>query len=130
MARITVEDCLNQVTNRFGLVLLATKRTRQLLGGAKVLLSEPCSNKAVVTSLREIADGAVRFMSPEDERIAREKQEQLEREAAARRAELEAQRAAQAPAAESTAIVHADTAVSEATHSENGHAEIPDVNPS
>ena len=58
MARITVEDCLENVDNRFQLVLVAAKRTRQLNGGA-----EPCvpkeNDKATVISLREIAGGFV-----------------------------------------------------------------------
>ncbi len=60
MARVTVEDCLPMVENRFALVLLATKRTRQLMAGARPLL--PTSrNKATVQSLREVATGKVRF---------------------------------------------------------------------
>ncbi len=62
MARITVEDCLEQ-GNRFELVLLATRRTKQLLKGARPLVNS--DNKEVVTSLREIADGRVRFRYPE-----------------------------------------------------------------
>lgn len=58
MARITVEDCLQKVPNRFELVMLAAQRTRQLLGGAKPLLQT--DNREVVTALREIAAGKVR----------------------------------------------------------------------
>ena len=62
MARVTVEDCLPQVDNRFALVLLATKRTRQLMAGARPLLPTVASkNKPAVLSLREIATGKVRF---------------------------------------------------------------------
>ncbi|MEW6261606.1 MAG: DNA-directed RNA polymerase subunit omega [Thermodesulfobacteriota bacterium] len=53
MARVTVEDCLKQVDNRFELVHLAARRVRQLRGGATPLLE--CDNKDVVTALREIA---------------------------------------------------------------------------
>ena len=53
MARITVEDCLEQVPNRFELVLLAARRAKQLLKGARPLVES--DNKEVVTSLREIA---------------------------------------------------------------------------
>ena len=67
MARITVEDCLSQENNRFALVQLASKRTKQLLAGARMLTDEAKGNKAVVTALREIASGVVRFMTPEDE---------------------------------------------------------------
>ncbi|MHB1844274.1 MAG: DNA-directed RNA polymerase subunit omega [Deltaproteobacteria bacterium] len=60
MARITVEDCLPQVENRFALVLLATKRTRQLMAGARPLI-EDAKDKPTVLSLREVATGRVRF---------------------------------------------------------------------
>ncbi|HZZ85578.1 MAG TPA: DNA-directed RNA polymerase subunit omega [Anaeromyxobacteraceae bacterium] len=60
MARVTVEDCLPLVDNRFALVLLATKRTRQLMAGARPLLPQT-KNKPSVLSLREIATGKVRF---------------------------------------------------------------------
>ncbi|MCL2178179.1 MAG: DNA-directed RNA polymerase subunit omega [Proteobacteria bacterium] len=60
MARVTVEDCLPLVDNRFALVLLAAKRTRQLLSGAKPLI-DSSKNKLPVTALREIATGQVRF---------------------------------------------------------------------
>ncbi len=63
MARITVEDCLQNVNNRFELVLLATKRAKQLLKGARPLLK--ADNKEVVTALREIAAGKVRARYPE-----------------------------------------------------------------
>jgi DNA-directed RNA polymerase subunit omega len=59
MARITVEDCLPLVDNRFALVLLATKRTRQLMAGARSVVD--ARNKPPVLSLREIATGKVRF---------------------------------------------------------------------
>ena len=59
MARVTVEDCLEQVGNRFALVILAAERARQLSRGAPPMVE--CENKAAVTSLREIADGHVRF---------------------------------------------------------------------
>ncbi len=60
MARVTVEDCLPMVENRFALVLLATKRTRQLMAGARPLMAAT-KNKSTVQSLREIATGKVRF---------------------------------------------------------------------
>jgi DNA-directed RNA polymerase subunit omega len=56
MARITVEDCLKHVDNRFELVLLAAKRARQLLAGAEPLV-EWGNDKATVVALREIAAG-------------------------------------------------------------------------
>ena len=60
MARVTVEDCLPLVDNRFALVLLATKRTRQLMAGARPLMAQS-KNKPPVLSLREIATAKVRF---------------------------------------------------------------------
>ena len=59
MARITVEDCLEKVPNRFELVLLAARRAKQLLKGARPLVED--DNKEVVTALREIADEKVRM---------------------------------------------------------------------
>lgn len=59
MARVTVEDCLERVPNRFALVILASERARQLSRGAHALVE--CDNKPAVTALREIAQGSVRF---------------------------------------------------------------------
>ncbi len=59
MARVTIEDCLDNVENRFALVLLATRRARQLMKGAESLVST--RNKEPVTALREIADRRVTF---------------------------------------------------------------------
>lgn len=61
MARITVEDCLEKVPNRFSLVLVTAERTKQLIKGERHLLGEdaPFKNKEVVTALREIAAGVV-----------------------------------------------------------------------
>lgn len=64
MARITVEDCLREARNRFALVLLAAQRTRQLLKGSKPLVSDR-DNREIVTALREIAAGRVRYAHPE-----------------------------------------------------------------
>jgi len=58
MARITVEDCLEKVSNRFELVILASKRAKQLFKGAKPLLET--DNREIVTALREVAAGKVR----------------------------------------------------------------------
>lgn len=60
MARVTVEDCLPLVDNRFALVLLGAKRARQLMAGAKPII-ESSKNKPPVLALREIATGKVRF---------------------------------------------------------------------
>jgi DNA-directed RNA polymerase subunit omega len=58
MARITIEDCLERVDNRYELVHLATKRVKQLRDGAERLVSS--KNKDIVTALREIAAGKVK----------------------------------------------------------------------
>jgi DNA-directed RNA polymerase subunit omega len=58
MARITVEDCLENVDNRFDMVLIAAKRARQLSNGVDPLL--PAQNdKPTVIALRELADGLI-----------------------------------------------------------------------
>ncbi|NCA88136.1 MAG: DNA-directed RNA polymerase subunit omega [Gammaproteobacteria bacterium] len=76
MARITVEDCLDHVDNRFDLVLFATKRARQLANGVEPLI--PWANdKPTVVALREIADGV----------LTREAVEVVEREREQRRQE-------------------------------------------
>ena len=62
MARITVEDCLEVVDNRFELVLMATKRARQLAKGADSVVDSN-NNKPTVVALREIADEKLK---PED----------------------------------------------------------------
>ena len=58
MARITVEDCLDNVDNRFELVLLATKRARQIARGSEPLVEE-LNDKSTVIALREIAEGEI-----------------------------------------------------------------------
>ncbi len=58
MARITVTDCLDHVDNRFQLVLVATKRARQLILGAEPLV-EVDNDKPTVIALREIAEGLI-----------------------------------------------------------------------
>ena len=58
MARITVEDCLDRIDNRFEMVLTATKRARQIANGAEPLVEEE-NDKPTVIALREIAEGLV-----------------------------------------------------------------------
>lgn len=60
MARITIEDCLQNENNRFSLVRLASRRAKQLLSG-QTPVTETKGNKAIVSALREIADGKVKF---------------------------------------------------------------------
>ena len=65
MARVTVEDCLDKVENRFALVLLAAQRTRQIMKGHQPLVSLEKGNKEAVIALREIAAGLVQFEDAE-----------------------------------------------------------------
>ena len=64
MARITVEDCMDKVENRFELVHLTAKRAKQLVKGSRPTIKS--SNREVVTSLREIAAGEVYFEKKHD----------------------------------------------------------------
>ena len=58
MARITIEDCLKRVKNRFLLVNMAAKRVRQIREGSEYLVSSP-KNEDIVVSLREVAAGKI-----------------------------------------------------------------------
>jgi len=58
MARVTVEDCLDHVDNRFQLVLVAAKRARQIIAGSDARVARE-NDKPTVLALREIADGHV-----------------------------------------------------------------------
>ena len=78
MARITVEDCLDNVDNRFALVMLAAKRARQMAIGGRDPLVKDDSDKATVIALREIAEGLI---TPEV--LARESEIEAEVELAA-----------------------------------------------
>lgn len=64
MARITVEDCLQRVPNRFELVLVAARRAKQLLKGARPLVES--DNKEIVSALREVAANKVRLEYGQD----------------------------------------------------------------
>ena len=65
MARVTVEDCLEQIPNRFALVVLAASRARQLSRGDDALVEAP--NKPAVMALREISKGFVTFNEDVDD---------------------------------------------------------------
>lgn len=65
MARITVEDCLENVENRFELVLLAARRARQISKGADPLVEED-NDKPTVIALREIADDLINHVSMDE----------------------------------------------------------------
>jgi DNA-directed RNA polymerase subunit omega len=64
MARITVEDCLKQIPNRFLLVMVAAKRTKQLYKGSQPLIENKSKNKRIVLGLREVAAGKVDYEIP------------------------------------------------------------------
>lgn len=76
MARITVEDCLDKVGNRFSLVMLVAKRTKQIMRGSKTMVSNK-ENKAIVTSLREVAAGKIWYDIDETQGSA---QDQIEKD--------------------------------------------------
>jgi DNA-directed RNA polymerase subunit omega len=78
MARITVEDCLEVVDNRFELVLMATKRARQLAKGATAAVSDE-NDKPTVLALREIAERKVDQKMIDE--IDKQERERAEREA-------------------------------------------------
>lgn len=64
MARITVEDCLKRISNRFILVNMASRRVRQIREGSEYLVSSP-KNEDIVVALREIAAGKIMLKEPE-----------------------------------------------------------------
>lgn len=66
MARVTVEDCLKQIPNRFALAVVAAKRAKELKMDKKGFEEMESKNKEVVTALREIAEGKVTGVLSED----------------------------------------------------------------
>lgn len=66
MARITIEDCLRKVDNRFELVNIVAKRVRQIREGSDYLVSSP-KNEDIVVSLREVAAGKVMSTAADSE---------------------------------------------------------------
>ena len=66
MARITIEDCLKRVQNRFLLVNMVAKRVRQIREGSEYLVSSP-KNEDIVVSMREIAAGKIIIKEDEEE---------------------------------------------------------------
>ena len=77
MARITIEDCLKRVKNRFLLVNLAAKRVRQIREGSEYLVSSP-KNEDIVVSLREIAAGKITVREDREEDKIKEEIEETE----------------------------------------------------
>lgn len=92
MARVTVEDCLTNVDNRFQLVLVATKRARQISLGSTPFVDEE-NDKPTVIALREIAEGMV-TRDILDDTIEEEVFEAIEEETEEGPAELDALTAA------------------------------------
>ena len=70
MARITVEDCLDKVDNRFELVMVSSKRARQIQTGGKDPMVSVDNDKPTVIALREIADGHVVELEEVEEELA------------------------------------------------------------
>ncbi|SEA65471.1 DNA-directed RNA polymerase subunit omega [Desulfuromusa kysingii] len=64
MARVTVEDCLDVIPNRFLLAMVAAKRAKQLYKGAEPLIENKSGNKKIVVALREIAAHKIEFKIP------------------------------------------------------------------
>jgi DNA-directed RNA polymerase subunit omega len=97
VARITVEDCLKQVNNRFLLVNMVAKRVRQIREGSEYLVNSP-KNEDIVVALREVAAGKVRAREPRVE----EPEGLLE--AAPTAAETESNAPAEAPPVEAAPV--------------------------
>ena len=69
MARITIEDCLKRVSNRFLLVNMVAKRVRQIREGSDYLVSSP-KNEDIVVALREVAAGKIQSAESDEEKAA------------------------------------------------------------
>jgi DNA-directed RNA polymerase subunit omega len=113
MARITIEDSLKFVDNRFLLVHLITQRAKQLLAGATPVTTE-LDNKAIVTALREAELGKLRTMTADE----------IEAEEAAKRAKA-AEVAAKAAAMQQAALSAGDALFSGAAQSDNSASAKP-----
>lgn len=83
MARITVEDCLEHVDNRFELVIVGSKRARQLAVGGKEPMVPPENDKPTVIALREISQGLI------DDAVLNQSEEAEEVQAAPEESETE-----------------------------------------
>lgn len=90
MARITVEDCLKRIPNRFTLVNMVAKRVRQIREGSELLVSSP-KNEDIVVALREVAAGKI---------VPREREPRLNRPEPVAELEAAAETASEPAAAE------------------------------
>jgi DNA-directed RNA polymerase subunit omega len=77
VARITVEDCLKRVDNRFLLVNIVARRVRQIREGSEYLVSSP-KNEDIVISLREVAAGKVNLKNKEEKALPEPETEEVE----------------------------------------------------
>ena len=77
MARVTVEDCLEKVDNRFDLVMIAARRARQLQTGGKDPLVPEMKDKPTVLALREVAAGLVGYAILDEVEIRKSSDEEL-----------------------------------------------------
>ena len=104
MARVTVEDCLDKVDNRFQLVLVATKRARQLANGVQPLVDWE-NDKPTIVALREIAEGLIgpSILDEPIHPVFEDEETEGEDEA-----EVKAESGDDAPAAEAVPAVEAD----------------------
>lgn len=100
MARITVEDCLKKVNNRFVLINMVAKRVRQIREGSEYLVNSP-KNEDIVVALREVAAGKVKIKDPNAAPV-KALEEAVEETAVA------IEESTDAPAAEATAADAAD----------------------
>jgi len=76
VARITVEDCLKRVENRFLLVNIVAKRVRQIREGSEYLVSSP-KNEDIVISLREVAAGKVNLKNKKEKALPKPETEEV-----------------------------------------------------
>ncbi|NLD35923.1 MAG: DNA-directed RNA polymerase subunit omega [Desulfatiglans sp.] len=75
MARITIEDCLDNVNNRFTLIHMVARRVRQLRKGSEPTISS--KNRDIVLSLREIAEGNITIQTEEEARLLNESKKDI-----------------------------------------------------
>ncbi len=66
MARVTIDDCLEKIPNRYKMIIAAMKRVKQLVKGKPPAI-DPEDSKPTVIALREIAEGKIRIIEPEDD---------------------------------------------------------------